>query len=70
MEKLNYYFRIVMAILFVVTVLLLTVKFIKVLPAFVKVIALAGNIATIYLAVDYVKRKIKSNKNQKNTENE
>lgn len=50
----------VLAILFVI---LLTIKFIKLLPAFIKVIALAANIFTIWWASNNL---IKANKKENN----
>ena len=46
-------FKTIMGGLIIAFVLLLTIKFIKVLPIIMKLMALAANILTIYLAYNY-----------------
>jgi len=53
----------IIAIVAVAFVLLLTVRFVKMLPAIMKLLALAGDIITIYWA--YTVFKTKKNKNEK-----
>ena len=45
----NQTFKKIMGILIIAFVLVLTIKFVKMLPAFMKILALGGNVATIYL---------------------
>ncbi|CAG7580374.1 MAG: hypothetical protein SLAVMIC_00383 [uncultured marine phage] len=60
-------FRILMGIVIIGLALVFTVKFIKMLPAFGKIIGIAANIATIYFTVDWIKRK--QNKSDNNNNN-
>ena len=54
-------FKTIMGILIIALALVLTINLVKMLPAFMKVLALGGNIATIYLVYHELIKK--SNKN-------
>ena len=52
-------FRVTIGILIILSVILLTASVIKLLPAFVKVIGVLANVFTIYMVLDWLKRKSK-----------
>lgn len=54
--NINRTLKIIFGVVVILVVILLTIKFIKVLPAFVKVIALGANIATVYVVYDMIKK--------------
>lgn len=56
--------KIIMGVLLIAAALVLTLKFIKMLPAFVKILALAADVATVYYAVNFL--ILNKNKNKKN----
>lgn len=60
-------FAIIASTLLIILVLLLTIRFIKMLPPFVKIIALLANLGTVYLTVDSVKKYIRRNKKNSKT---
>ena len=52
-------FKTIMGVLVIVLALVLTINLVKMLPAFMKVLALGGNVATIYLVYRELKKTSK-----------